>query len=83
MLHWILRKIVGSKNQRELKKLWPMVQQVNRLEVELQSLPEEALQAKTAQWKADLAKIEEWNEVQAYLTRILPEPRPSSQQTPR
>ena len=73
MLHWILRKIVGSKNQRELKKLWPMVQQVNRLEVELQSLPEEALQAKTAQWKADLAKIEEWNEVQAYLTRILPE----------
>ena len=32
MLHWILRKIVGSKNQRELKKLWPIVQQINRFE---------------------------------------------------
>ena len=45
MLHWILRKIVGSKNQRELKKIWPIVQQINRLETELQSQPEEALQA--------------------------------------
>ena len=73
MLHWILRKIVGSKNQRELKKLWPVVQQINKIEKELQSQPEGALQAKTAQWKADLAKLEDFREVQAYLTKILPE----------
>ncbi len=73
MLHWILRKIVGSKNQRELRKLWPVVQQINKLEQELQSKPEEVLKAKTAAWKADLAKIEDFNEVQAYLGRILPE----------
>jgi preprotein translocase subunit SecA len=73
MLHWILRKIVGSKNQRELKKLWPLVQQINKIELELQSQPEEVLKAKTAAWKADLAKIDDFNEVQAYLTKILPE----------
>ncbi len=73
MLHWILRKIVGSKNQRELKKLWPLVQQVNRFEQELQSQPESVFHEKTARWKADLAKIEEWSEIQAYLNKILPE----------
>ena len=73
MLHWILRKIVGSKNQRELKKLWPVVQQINKLEQELQSKPESVLREKTAQWKAELAKLEDYREVQAYLNRILPE----------
>ena len=60
MLHWILRKIVGSKNQRELKKLWPVVQQINKLEQELQSKPESVLREKTAQWKAELAKLEDY-----------------------
>ncbi len=73
MLHWILRKIVGSKNQRELKKLWPVVQQINRLEEQLQQQPESVLQEKTAQWKKDLAALEDWNAVQAYLNKILPE----------
>jgi preprotein translocase subunit SecA len=73
MLHWILRKIVGSKNQRELKKLWPNVQHINKLEQELQAQPESVLQAKTAAWKADLAKIEDFAEVQAYLNKIMPE----------
>jgi preprotein translocase subunit SecA len=73
MLHWILRKIVGSKNQRELKKLWPIVQQINRLEEELQQQPESVLQAKTAQWKKELAEIEDYSAVQAYLNKILPE----------
>ena len=73
MLHWILRKIVGSKNQRELKKLWPLVQQINKHEAALQSQPESMLQAKTAQWKQELAEIHEHSAVQAYLNKILPE----------
>jgi len=73
MLHWILRKIVGSKNQRELKKLWPIVQQINKFEEQLQSQPESVLQAKTAQWKKELAEIKEFDAVQAYLNKILPE----------
>ncbi len=73
MLHWILRKIVGSKNQRELKKVWPIVQQVNRFEADLQNQPEGALQEKTAKWKEELAQIKDWSEVQAYLNKIMPE----------
>ena len=73
MLQMILRKIVGSKNQRELKKLWPIVQQINRLEEGLQQQPESVLHEKVAAWRADLAKIEKFADVQAYLTKILPE----------
>ncbi len=28
MIQWLLRKIVGSKNQRVLKRLWPIVRKV-------------------------------------------------------
>ena len=73
MLQLILRKIVGSKNQRELKKLWPVVQQINKLEEQLQQQPESALQEKVAAWRADLAQLEKFSEIQAYLTKILPE----------
>lgn len=73
MLQLILRKIVGSKNQRELKKLWPIVQQINRFEEGLQKQPESVLHEKVAQWKADLAKLQKFAEVQAYLNKILPE----------
>ena len=51
MLQLILRKIVGSKNQRELKKLWPVVQQINKLEEQLQKQPESALHEKVAAGK--------------------------------
>lgn len=57
MLQWILRKVVGSKNQREIKRLWPKVLEINRLEEELQNQPESVLLEKTAHWKADLAAI--------------------------
>ena len=73
MLQLILRKIVGSKNQRELKKLWPVVQQINKLEEQLQKQPESALHEKVAAWRADLAQLEQFSEIQAYLTKILPE----------
>ena len=51
MISWILKKIVGSKNQREVKKLWPVVAQVNAIEVEYQKLTDDELRAKTAEFK--------------------------------
>ena len=65
MLQLILRKIVGSKNQRELKKLWPVVQQINKLEEQLQQQPESVLHEKVAAWRADLAQLEKFSEIQA------------------
>ena len=73
MVNWILRKIMGSKNQREVRRLRPVVERINQFEQELQALPDEALQAKTAAWKEALAKIEDPNEQQDYLDQILPE----------
>jgi preprotein translocase subunit SecA len=57
MLQWIFKKVVGSKNQREIKRLWPKVLEINGLEEELQRQPESVLQEKTAFWKAELAAI--------------------------
>jgi preprotein translocase subunit SecA len=55
MVNWLLKKIFGSKNQREVKRLWPLVQQVNAIELEYQKLTDEQLQAKTAEFKKRLA----------------------------
>ena len=32
MIKWTLQKIVGSKNQRELKRMQPLVERINELE---------------------------------------------------
>ena len=36
MIEWTLRKIIGTKNERELKKAWPKVARINELGVPLQ-----------------------------------------------
>jgi preprotein translocase subunit SecA len=59
MVKWILRKIVGSQNTRRLRKLWPMVQEINRHEAALQNEPDEVLREKTAAWKRHLARYAE------------------------
>jgi preprotein translocase subunit SecA len=58
MFGWILKKLVGSKNQREVKRLWPIVQKINQFEQSYQSLSEADLQAKTGEFRARLAKGE-------------------------
>ena len=73
MLGFIIRKIIGTKNDRELKKLWPMVARINEIEHGLQSLPDEALRQKTADWKARLSAIQDNAEMAAALAEILPE----------
>src|SRR5712692_1706198 len=52
MLTALLHKIFGSKNDRELKKLRPLVEEINRLEPEFASLSSDALRAKTDEFKS-------------------------------
>jgi len=73
MVNWILKKILGSKNQREIRRLRPIVEKINEIEVQLQSLSDDALRAKTAQWKEALSKIEDPEAQEKYLNEILPE----------
>ena len=69
MVKWILRKIVGNQNQRRLRRLWPMVQEINKFEADLQTRPDDYLREKTAEWKAYLARYAE--EVEYYSRRKL------------
>jgi len=73
VIGYLFKKIIGSKNQRELKRLWPLVGKINQFEEELQSQPEEVLRQKTAEWKARLSAMEDVDQVDAELTEILPE----------
>ncbi len=73
MVSWILRKILGSKNQREVKRIRPLVEKINQLELGFQALTEDELREKTAQWKKDLANIEDPDELARRLHAILPE----------
>ncbi|MEC7223037.1 MAG: DEAD/DEAH box helicase, partial [Verrucomicrobiota bacterium] len=57
-MKWLINKIVGSKNQRELKKLGTIVNKINELELEYQALSEEALKKKTFEWKEKLKSFE-------------------------
>jgi len=73
MFNWILKKIIGSKNQRDIKRLRPAVERINQLEQEYQALSDEELRAKTAAWKQRFAAIEDPNEERRVLEEILPE----------
>jgi preprotein translocase subunit SecA len=73
MFGFILKKIIGSKNEREVKKLRPLVPKINEIEASLQSLPDEALRQKTADWKARLSQIKDKAELAKTMDEILPE----------
>ncbi len=63
MVSWILKKILGSKNQRELKRLWPLVAIVNDYEKQYQSLTDEQLRAKTDEFRKRLADGETLDDI--------------------
>jgi preprotein translocase subunit SecA len=73
MIGFIFKKLIGSRNDREVKKLRPLVGRINEIEAGLQSLSEEDLRKKTADWKAELSAIEDNEKLAARLTEILPE----------
>ena len=54
----LLKKLFGSKNEREVKRMLKTVQAVNAFEEQMLALSDEQLRAKTAEFKARLAKGE-------------------------
>jgi preprotein translocase subunit SecA len=73
MVGWILKKILGSKNQREIKRLMPTVRRINELDEQYKALSDDELRAKTAAWKAELATIPDLRDQWVKLDEILPE----------
>ncbi|HSY79018.1 MAG TPA: DEAD/DEAH box helicase, partial [Verrucomicrobiae bacterium] len=68
----VARKIFGSKNEREIKRLRPDVEEINRLEPEVSALSDDELRAKIAEWKAKISAIEEREEREEAMLEILP-----------
>jgi len=58
MLGQLLAKVIGTQNDRELKRLVPLVVEINALESEVQPLSDEQLRSKTAEFKERVARGE-------------------------
>ncbi len=54
MLNLFIRKIFGTKNERDLKKLRPYTAAINELEPRIRELDDQKLQAKTPEFKQKL-----------------------------
>ena len=57
MIKWILNKIVGSKNQREVRKLKPVVRRILDLEKSWEGKDRDFLVGKTREWQAHLHRF--------------------------
>ncbi|GHB30891.1 preprotein translocase subunit SecA [Salinicola rhizosphaerae] len=58
MLNVLVRKLVGSKNDRDVKRMRKQVEAINALEPEFEALDDAALTAKTEEFRQRLAKGE-------------------------
>ena len=58
MLGQLLTKVIGTQNDRELKKLVPLVARINDLESGIQALSDAELRGKTAEYKQRVANGE-------------------------
>ena len=56
MISRIIAKIVGTNNERQIKRMLPIVEKINALEPSISSLSDEQLSQKTNELKAQLAK---------------------------
>ncbi len=81
MFNHIAAKIFGTKNEREVKRLKPQVEQINALEPQMKALTDAQLRAKTDEFRRRLAErlegLEDDDERRAaenqFLEEILPE----------
>ena len=66
MYAWLLQKVFGTKHERELKKIRPLVAAINDLETKTRELSDDGLRAKTVSFKERVGNGES-------LDKVLPE----------
>lgn len=59
----LLRKLIGSKNEREVKRMYKVVQAINALEEKMVALSDEQLQQKTQEFRERIAAGESLNKI--------------------
>jgi preprotein translocase subunit SecA len=77
-----MAKVFGTSNEREVKRLMPLVERINALEPEMQQLSDDQLRAKTEQFGARIHQrveaIEDADEKAAALREVLDEILPEA-----
>src|SRR5712692_314583 len=72
LFNYVLKKIVGTKNQRELKRMQPVVARINEREQWAKGRTDEQIREQVQAWKKEVADTPE-KEKSAVLERILPD----------
>jgi preprotein translocase subunit SecA len=63
MIGSLIKKIVGSKNERELRRIQPLIDQINRLESKISPLSDDQLRAKTPEFRERIGRGESVEEI--------------------
>ena len=63
MIGSLIKKIVGSKNERELRRIQPLIQRINELEPQTRALTDDQLRAKTPEFKERVERGESLEEI--------------------
>ncbi len=56
LINSVISKVFGTSNERAIKRMMPLVQQINALEPEISALTDEQLRAKTAEFRQRIAE---------------------------
>ena len=63
MFTYIIDKLIGTKSERQLKKLYPIIDKINALEKDFSALTDEQLRNKTTEFKQRIAKGETLDDI--------------------
>ncbi len=63
VVSWILNKIAGDYNQRQINKILPLVKKINEIDKSWDSLSDEQIKAKTEEFKQRLQKWESLDDI--------------------
>lgn len=69
----MLKRLLGDPNARKLKKFQPLVAEVNLIEEEIKDLSDDELKAKTVEFREQIAKARNDDEIKEVLEDLLPE----------
>jgi len=56
MIKYIMKKIIGTQNERVVKEMMPLVGQINSFEAAISALSDEALKAKTGEFRSRIGE---------------------------
>ncbi|MGZ3525936.1 MAG: DEAD/DEAH box helicase, partial [Thermodesulfobacteriota bacterium] len=63
MIGSLIKKIVGSKNERELRRIQPLIERINAIEPKVSPLSDDQLRAKTSEFKERIERGESIEEI--------------------